>query len=55
MTTSKPEDDKARFKAALEKKKMNPNSVGKNQVGEGSSKLNASSGNKPKIFRRKSG
>jgi hypothetical protein len=55
MTTSKPEDNKARFKAALEKKNTNPNSAGKKQGVEGSSKLGASSGNKPKMFRRKSG
>jgi hypothetical protein len=55
MTTPKPEEHKARFKAALEKKNTNPNSVGKKQGTEGSSKLGASSGNKPKMFRRKSG
>jgi hypothetical protein len=55
MTTPKPDDHKARFKAALEKKNTNPNSAGKKQGIEGSSKMHASSGNKPKMFRRKSG
>jgi len=55
MTTSRPDDHKARFRAALEKKNTNPNSVGKKQGADGSSKLHASSGKKPKMFRRKSG
>jgi hypothetical protein len=55
MTSPNPEDQKAKFKAALEKKNTNPNSAGKKQGAEGSSKLHASSGNKPKMFRRKSG
>ena len=55
MTSPKPEDHKAKFKAALEKKNTNPNSAGKKQGAEGSSKLHASSGKTPKMFRRKSG
>jgi hypothetical protein len=55
MTIPKPEDHKARFKAALEKKNTNPNSAAKKQGVEGISKMGASSGNKPKMFRRKSG
>jgi hypothetical protein len=55
MTTSKPEDYKARYRAALEKKNANPTSVGRKQGVEESSKLHAASGKKPKMFRRKSG
>jgi hypothetical protein len=55
MTTSKLDDHRARFRAALEKKNTNPISVGKKQGAEGSSKIHASSGKKPKMFRRKSG
>jgi hypothetical protein len=55
MTTSKPDDHKARFKAALEKKNTNPNSAEIKQGTEGSSRLHASSVKKPKMFRRKSG
>jgi hypothetical protein len=55
MTAPKPEEHKARFKAALERKNTSSNTVVKSQGAEGSSKLHASSGNKPKMFRRKSG
>ncbi len=53
--TPDPVDPKLKFKAALEKKKSQ-NTRGANQgATEGDSKLQAASGNKPKMFRRKSG
>ena len=55
MTNPKAEDNKVKFKAALERKNSNSNTVVKKQEVDGSSKLHASSGNKPKLFRRKSG
>ena len=50
-----PIDPKEKFKAALEKKKSQ-NTRGANEGATGgNSKLHAASGNKPKMFRRKSG
>ena len=54
MTTPKPEDHKSKFKQALERKNAKSKLVEKKQVAEGNSILHASSGNKPKMFRRKS-
>lgn len=55
MTIPDPEDYKARFKEALEKKTSKTSSVGKKRDTEESSKMYSSLGNKPKMFRRKSG
>ena len=48
-------DPKARFRAALEKKNSKTNNSSEKKADSESSKLRASSGNKPKMFRRKSG
>jgi hypothetical protein len=53
--TPEPLDPKEKFKAALEKRKSQNAGGVKKGASEGSSKLQASSGNKPKLFRRKSG
>ena len=55
MSASESEDHKAKFKVALEKKNHNSSAVGKKSGSEGSSKLQPSTGKKPKMFRRKSG
>lgn len=55
MTHSPDSDPKLKFKAALEKKNLkHSHSLDRNSAIE-SSKLQASSGRTPKMFRRKSG
>jgi hypothetical protein len=53
--TPDPVDPKEKFKAALEKKKSQNKRSANQGASEGNSKLHAASGNKPKMFRRKSG
>lgn len=54
-TTPEPVDLKEKFQAALEKKKSQNTRSANQSAAEGNSKLHAASGNKPKMFRRKSG
>lgn len=53
--TPDPIDPKEKFKALLEKKKSQNTRNANQGASEGNSKLNAASGIKPKMFRRKSG
>lgn len=55
MTNLEPDNHKAKFKAALEKKTQNSNSSLKNSGADDILRLQPSMGKKPRMFRRKSG
>lgn len=54
-TTPEPIDPKEKFKAALDKKNSQHSRSVNRDASEGNSKLSVAPGNKPKMFRRKSG
>jgi hypothetical protein len=55
MTNKNPENDKAKFLEALEKKHRNQSPKGNPSSGDSKVRGGKSSGNTQKIFRRKSG
>ena len=55
MSESKKEDAKEKYRAALKKKNQFANELSINNDSNGGSRIQASSGKTPKIFRRKSG